>query len=184
MEIKINLIPPYIKREIDKLRQLNIVLNLGLEMLMIVIIFFSFLFGVYYVLEVKLSIALETEKRDSNLSRYKRIRELDGEFEGVNLQMKNIMLVKKDQLYWSDILYRLSNASAEGISIDSLANKNYQVMLSGKAKDRDSLIVYREKLEKDGCFSEINLPLSNLVSRTDIVFQIDFKVKEECLKRE
>jgi hypothetical protein len=50
------------------------------------------------------------------------------------------------------------------------------------ANNRDNLIQFKDNLEKESCFSEINLPLSNLVEKENVEFQIDFNIKKDCLK--
>jgi len=56
--------------------------------------------------------------------------------------------------------------------------------LSGAADTRDNLLAFKDNLEKEGCFSNVDLPLSNLVDKTDVSFRIVFDVKESCLKKE
>ena len=53
----------------------------------------------------------------------------------------------------------------------------------GLADTREDLIFLKEKLGEDGCFSDIDLPLSNLVDKNNIEFQIVFKIKSDCLKK-
>ena len=40
----------------------------------------------------------------------------------------------------------------------------------------------KDNFSQEGCFTDINLPLSNLVSKDNIDFQIQFNIKEECVK--
>ena len=136
------------------------------------------------MLEINLSVASNYEKNSNNSQQYEEIKKLDAGFEKINSETKDIASIQKSQLYWSNLFLELSGALRDGIEIGELATKNYTILLSGKAQDRDLLIAYKENLEKSGCFSEINLPLSNLVSKTDIAFEIDFKIKEECLKKQ
>jgi len=63
-----------------------------------------------------------------------------------------------------------------------IETSDYSVLLTGKAKSRDDLITFKENLEKEECFSNVNLPLSNLVAQKDVEFQIDFSIKKECLR--
>jgi hypothetical protein len=183
MEIKINLIPPYRKEEITKSKRLKLVMRIGMAIFSIAVLFFSFLFGVYKILEINYLVVSDFQKSSADKDKYERIKQLDGEFQKINIQMADLISIKEDQFYWSNMFIRLSHLVIPGVSLDNVATKDYAVFLVGKANNRDNLILFKEKLEREECFSDINLPLSNLVSKEDIDFQIDFKIKSDCLKQ-
>jgi hypothetical protein len=68
------------------------------------------------------------------------------------------------------------------ITLSNLSNKDFIIFMVGKANTRDALVSLKDRLEKEECFSDVKLPLSNLVSKDNLVFQIEFNVKEECVK--
>lgn len=183
MEIRINLIPPYRKEEISKAKRFNLVIRLGLAVFSIFILFFSFLFGLYKTLEINSWVVSNYQEPVSGYSKYDQIKKFDDEFEKINSRISQIAMVKNDQLYWSNLFINLSESASSGIEITDLTTNNYKVSLAGGADNRDSLIAFKDRLTEEDCFSDINLPLSNLVSKENIVFQMDFKIKEECLKR-
>jgi len=57
------------------------------------------------------------------------------------------------------------------------------VTIRGISQNRDNLILFKENLEKEDCFEDVKLPLSDLANKEKIDFQIDFLVKNECLKQ-
>jgi hypothetical protein len=64
-----------------------------------------------------------------------------------------------------------------------MATKNYRVLLAGTSKTRDDLIYMKDNFSKENCFTDVSLPLSSLVSKDNVDFQIEFNIKEECIKK-
>lgn len=182
MEITINIIPDYKKEEIVQANRLKTVLKLGISLFFVGLLFFTFLIALNKVLEINLGVTDASQETDSNRKQYEAIKKYDEEFGRINQEVNNVIKLKKDQLYWSNLFLKLSNNASSGIEITNVATRDFGVFISGKADDRDNLIEYRSKLEKEGCLSDINLPLSNMVSKNNIAFQMDLKIKEECLK--
>jgi hypothetical protein len=182
MEININLIPPYRKEEINESKKIKLVLRLELGIFIVAFIFFSFLFGLNYVLEINYKIVSNNLESGKNKNQYEKISNYEKEFENVNSEVSEILSLEKDQLYWSNVLMEISNSVFDGINITDLSTKDYAIFLVGKADNRDDLIKFKEKLESNNCFYEINFPLSNLVSKDNVDFQMDLKAKEECLR--
>jgi Tfp pilus assembly protein PilN len=181
MEININIIPDYKKEEISQTKRLWSVLKLGLVLVFISIVFLLFLLGLNKTLDLNLQSVALGQETGKDKEQYDKIRTLDEKFSGINSDVNEVMSIKRDQLYWSKLFILMKDKVPGGVELTGLINKDYNVSLSGKADNRDSLISFKESLEKEDCFSDINLPLSNLVERDNIVFQMDFQIKEECL---
>jgi len=113
---------------------------------------------------------------------YDKMKKFDEEFSDINSRAADILAISKDQIYWNKMFVELESINTEGIFLDGLATNNFLVSVSGEAVDRDSLIGFKSSLEESGCFTDVNLPLSNLVKKEDIAFQMDFKVREECVR--
>lgn len=183
MEIRINLIPPYRKEEIARAKRFKLVIRIGMAIFSIFVFFFSFLFGLYKTLEINFSVVSNFRELDSEHSKYSEIKKFDDEFEKINTKTNQVLAIKRDQLYWSNLFVYLSKSTISGIEVTDLTTNEYGVSLSGTADNRDNLIAFKDSLINEACFSDVNLPLSNLVSRENVAFQMDFKIKEECLKK-
>ncbi|MDQ1284395.1 MAG: hypothetical protein QG620_743 [Patescibacteria group bacterium] len=181
MELRINLIPDYRKEEIRRSKRWRLVLRLGLALFFIAAAFFAVLLGFGYVLESELQVVASGSKAETDRDQHKLIIGYDERFRKINEQVSDIIVMENSQIYWSRLLENISREIIPGIRMGSLSTKNYAVFMAGEADNRDNLISFKEKLEKNDCFAEINLPLSNLVSRENIVFQMDLRVKEECI---
>jgi hypothetical protein len=183
MEINLNLIPPYREEEIKKSKRFRLIVRIELVMLMFVLIFFSFLFSLNYILDLNFIIASNETETSKDREQYDNIRKYDKEFSETNVNITQIEKINKDQLYWSSLFLKLSQSIIPGISVQSIATKDYVVFLVGKAESRDNLISFKDNLSKDSCFSSINLPLSDLVSKGNIDFQMDLTINEDCIKK-
>ena len=180
--IKLNLIPEFRKKEIAQASKLSLILGWEIEIFLIMLVFFALIVSLNYVLQFNLAAVNGATESQQSKDKYERISELDSEFKNINGQISQIESVQKDQLYWSTMFEKLSLAMPDGIKISKMANKNYAVFLAGVADTRDNLVALKDKLSQESCFTNVNLPLSNLVSRDNVDFQIDFNIKEECLK--
>jgi hypothetical protein len=162
--------------------RLKLIMRIELAVIIFIFLFFGFIFGLNCILNFNLNTVSNEKESSSGKVQYEKIDKYDNNFKKINLQVSQAEKIEKDQLYWSNVFFHFSQVILPGISIQNLATKDYTTFLMGKADSRDNLIAFKDKLEKDGCFSDINLPLSNLVSKGDIDFQMDLKIKEDCIK--
>ncbi|HPN96829.1 MAG TPA: hypothetical protein PLK35_03605 [Candidatus Moranbacteria bacterium] len=184
MEVNINLLPDYRKEEIEKAKRLKLTWRFGLFIIIFFLIFFSFLFGIRKILEINFNSIISNQKAGSDSDKYEEIKKYDEEFSRTNQEVSQVLAIKKDQIYWSNLFVILSKASLPGVEFTDIKTKNYKVFLIGKADSRDNLTALKENLEKSSCFENLAFPLSNLVSKENVDFQMDFDVKEECLKKQ
>ena len=182
MEISINLLPKNKKDDIERTKRFKSILGWEFIILLILALFFAFLFGINYLIKVNMQISTNADSNDLSGDQYTVIKKYESKFLDINNQLAAIAKVDKDQLYWSELFLRLNRATPDHIEITTLSTKDYAVFLVGKAATREDLLAYKEKLVGEGCFSNVILPLSNLVSKENIDFQLDFKVDKDCLK--
>jgi len=143
---------------------------------------FGFILGINYVLDLNLRLVSERSSDESTETQYETIQYYEGKFSEINAKLSKISGVTSGQIYWSKLFSKLDGVIPPSVEISGIATKNYALFLSGQAKTRDDLLLFRDNLAKEACFSNVNLPLSDLVSRENIVFQIDLEIKEECIK--
>lgn len=183
MKIKLNLVPPERKAELEKIFQLRRVFKWETELLAIFVLLILALVSINAIVKINLSIAKNNlDMIDKNSEQYQVIGDYDKEIKNVSTVVSDIGTVQNAQLYWSKFLTRLDEKVITGIAVSKLETDNFDISLAGRADMRDNLIAFKENIEKDACFSDVNFPLSNLVSKGNIEFQINFKIKKECLK--
>ncbi|MDD5464514.1 MAG: PilN domain-containing protein [Candidatus Moranbacteria bacterium] len=182
MEIKLNLIPQYKKDEITKLGIVRSVLRWEIELLLIFFIFIALLLSLKYILKFNLDAQVINFESKQNKEKYEKIVSLDDNFKNANVLVSVDDSIQKDQLYWSRMFGKLGEIIPDGVQVGKLANKNYRILVAGTADTRDILVDMKDRLAQEACFANVNLPLSNLVSKDNVEFQIEFDIKEECIK--
>jgi len=183
MEIRVNLIPENKKEEIRRAGMIKISIFLEISILAMMVIFFTALFLYNYILDININSMEKQAESSVDAGEYKKIRKLDEEFSLANVKMSKIIEIDASQFYWSELLKGLSRITDDGVAVTDLSTKNLAVFIAGVSRDRENLIDFKEKLEREDCFEQVNLPLSNFVSKDNVGFQIDFKIKENCLKK-
>jgi Tfp pilus assembly protein PilN len=183
VRIKLNLIPPERKKEIAKSVRLKLAVRIEVAFTLVIIIFFAVLLSLQYILGLNLASQEIVKVQGEKASQSEKILQYDKQFEEINAQISKIMTIRRDQLYWSEIFFKLNELVFSGITVTSLHTSDYSIVISGDSDTRDDLILFKEKLEKEDCFSNVNLPLSNLVDKNNIKFQIDFNIDKNCLKK-
>lgn len=79
----------------------------------------------------------------------------------------------------SDLVKKILDQKIAGVDITSLSwikskDKKIVLSVSGTALDRQILVAFQNRINTSGYFSEVVLPISNLVRDRDIDFQIKF----------
>lgn len=181
--IRLNLIPPEKKKEIAKSNHLKLVIGTEFFLTLIIVCFFGVLLSLRYILSLSYEARANFLAKGRETEQYERIMYFDEQFKKINKQVSAVISVKKDQLFWSFLLEKLSQLVFSGIEINTLDTNDYLVSIIGTANSRNDLILFKEKLESEKCFSDIDLPISDLVNKDNVEFQIDFKINQNCLKK-
>lgn len=183
MEININLIPPYKKDQIIHAKHLSLIIRTEIGVALLLVLLLIFVWGLNKALDFNLNAIAIGQNIENNQDKFKEISKYEENFSAINGNVSLITKVNNDQLYWSHLFIKLSSCLTAGIEITGLGTDNYSVSIAGKADTRDHLIAFRDKLAGEDCFTNVNLPLSNLVDQENVAFQMDFKIKENCLKK-
>jgi len=183
MKIRLNLVPPGRKEEIEKASRLRSVLRWEFEILTILIFAVISIASMDAIVKMNLAAAVsELERIDKNSRQYKTIDDYDNDIKEMGNKISSIVGVQNSQPYWSKFLIRLNEKVIAGITINKVTTENYNLIIGGVSNTRDTLISFKENIEKNSCFSEVDLPLSSLAAKDNIKFQIKLKTKKECLK--
>lgn len=183
MRIYLDLIPGDRKEEIKRRKTFRKIFRQGLRFLFPVIFFIAILLAINLNLKIQLGSLDKTYSLEQSQEKYKELKLYEDKFREINARSLLISKFQEEHMHWSHIFSQLSNLVPEGVFVRVLTTKDYQISLAGKAKTREDLLAFQEKIKSSPCFTEINVPLSNLVSKENVDFQIDFKVQKNCLKK-
>ena len=182
MKIEINLLPKSKKEEIARAKKFRTVLGWEAVIFSMGVVFLGFIFAINYLLGLNLQLSVYSKNSNSSGAQYQTMAFYENKFSEINTKLTKISSVASSQIYWSGLFSRLDQSIPDNVEISGLSTKNFSVYLAGKAKTREDLLLLRDKLSQEDCFENVNLPLSDLVSKEDIAFQIDLDIKESCIK--
>jgi len=97
----------------------------------------------------------------------------------LNSAITSVENIQSEYINWSYLLEFLHQLSDQDINISNInVNKEKEVIsLNGMAATRDSLLQLKKKLEESNYFTEINLPIKNLLEKENISFDINTSFK-------
>lgn len=182
MEIRLNLLPEEKKDRYRYERRFARLSFWGGAFLASMAFLLAALYG------IGLAVSLEARTRSlegpdaSERESYEEVKRYEQKFSETGSRLDDLDGIAADQLHWSGILAKLSGIVPDGVTVSSLATSDYLINMTGEAESREKLVAFRDALSGNGCFSDVNLPLSDLVEKENIDFQLTFKASEECLK--
>lgn len=117
----------------------------------------------------------------ANLPEIEKINKLQEEAKNFNSRV-DLALKAKEQVYnWSPFFEKIKNLAGNDIVIERIfvQSKEMPILFNGRALDESAIINFKDKLEKEDQFGEINMPLAGITSAPDgkLRFTITFKVK-------
>jgi Tfp pilus assembly protein PilN len=181
MKIFLNLLPPERKESLvnvfyAKTFLARLIIVAGLFLLADTVL------GVYYFRSLQHDKNALAQAGANNTSAQEEYRAYQDTFETINQKTRSTDGYLTLHTSFSWLLAEIENALPGGVRIQKLVTKEYQVLLSGTADTREAFLQMEAALKQDSCFTQFNAPLSNLFTETNVSFQIDFMVKEECLR--
>ncbi len=183
MEIILDLLPEDRKEKIRKERIFKKVLSQELRFLLPILFVSATLFVINYSLKMQLQVQEKYYSEGNSQQAFKDLKVYEKKFSEINKLVEKTAAMEAGHLRWSNVFLEISRIFPDTIQASSLVTKDYSATLSGKAKTRDELISFQQKMQSSECFENVEVPLSNLVSREDVTFQMDFDIKPECLKK-
>jgi len=182
----INLLPQENQKELLQGYYWKLVMILGLVFLCFLVCFLLIL------LSVKISVDGEASvqkilflQRESDFNKSNG-QALHGEIESINAKLSKIESFYQGQVDFVDILEKISECLPSGsyltsisVGSDSLTDEKQGTLVSifGFCPTREKLLLFKENLENEESFTEINFPSFNWVKPENINFSVTFRAK-------
>lgn len=83
-----------------------------------------------------------------------------------------VSAVQENYTDWNAFLVNFSAITPNGIVIKNLLINETHIIIKGVADTRDSLLNFKNNLEESVIFSNVEIPIDNLLERTNIEFDI------------
>jgi hypothetical protein len=183
MKIKLNLIPPSRRDEIQKNQYFRNITRWEFQIAVLILLFVAVLFSIRAILQMNVLLVETAQINEGNADSQKEIAGYDTDIKNINSRVAELEKIKNGQLKWENVFLKLDEYYVPGIRLETFATQNYAVGLSGIADTRDNLIIFKEQLAKEKCFTDLNLPLSSLVDKENVEFDLSFSVNKDCLKK-
>lgn len=182
----INLLLPEEKRTLQEEEKWKSTMILGI----LILVFLIWLSLILFSIKTFISGGVEAQKilydqREKEFENPK-IQSLQSNLTTFNLTLSRLDTFYQGQLNLTDILEKISKTLPVGTHLTSLSlspkiekKKEYLLncALAGFSPTQVKLLKFKENLEKEERFSEINFPLTNWVKPIDINFTVNFQIK-------
>lgn len=177
----INLLPPQFKTELMREEKWKLVLILGMLFFFFLISFILILFAVKIYIQGQvefLKILAVSEERFLQEGENKLLFE---KISLVNQSLSKLNNFYKNQMNSTSLFEKISETLPPGIYLTDFSwqKEDFKISLSGKAKNREALFEFKNNLENQKDFKEINLPLESWRKPRDIDFRATFQIKNE-----
>lgn len=181
MKIYLDLLPESRKERMRRRKKIKSIIKQEFLFFLPVAVSLAVLISISIILNINLEGMSSVYNSTSKQGNYQSLESYKEDFSRINNEIKYIIEYNDNHIRWSSLLGYLSESIPETIKITSLSTKDYRVFISGTAASREGLIELQEKFSGSECFSDVNIPLSNLVSRENVVFQMDMEANSDCL---
>ena len=127
---------------------------------------------------------IEKEKEIFEAKDPKHLREFAEDF---NQRVAILSFLQKHKQYWSMLFVELKNLKPPGVEITKFSTdkkgKIIKINLEGRAFSRDDILQFKQNLEDSAMFEHIELPLSSLSVKENVIFEMNFTVSEDKLSK-
>jgi len=171
--ITINLLSPVQKRELKIKRVYVAIKELIILVLLFTLIIAIMLLVSKYILDNSLARLIER-----NAYTIEGNRDVVSKINAINTKITVIDKIQKDFKKWSKFFITLTDLTPNNISYDLIKIKYSEasIEIRGTAKTRDDLTKLKDNLTDSQIFSDINLPLQNLLAKENNNFTITAKI--------
>lgn len=179
----INLLPKEDQQEIQLEKINTVFLNFFIWVIISLVIVSLLFFGARIYLDSQFEQTIDQIELRRQILSQQENKDLKEKLIEFNTTLNNLVVLNKYQGFWSDVLINFSRLVPSDIAIDSLVADRVSgaIRISGFAGTRESVLKLRENLLDSDYFGNVNFPLSNLVSPTNVEFRYTFFVNPEKL---
>jgi Tfp pilus assembly protein PilN len=175
--IILNLIPPIKKQELRLTQVYKIIKNL------IILILFLTIFVAIILLLIKMALENNFNKvvEGSTLTtKYANIFNKD--VKEFNQYLTAVDKIQKDYISWRQFLIDFTKLTPQNINIYGINLNDDKILITGQAKNRDDLLLFKNNLENSNLFSGVSIPLENLLKKDNVDFNIKADIRLDKLK--
>ena len=173
IQITLNLLSPEQKKELKTKRAYVIIKEIVMLVLLFACISAILLLVSRYFLEEQLAILM-----DKNATAIQVGEETNKQVTAINAKINTAGKIQEKFKVWSTLLIKIAAVTPDQVAYNSIKIYPEKAVLEiqGIAKSRQDLLAFKERLEKDGLFYEVDLPLANLLAKENNTFSVTMKI--------
>ncbi|MEP7162950.1 MAG: PilN domain-containing protein [Candidatus Moraniibacteriota bacterium] len=184
MRILLNLLPPEQKEALSRRFRFRFFTWQTVLVALVEIFYVGILLGIFLILSYQVKTREQEDATfDERSSDAKTLIEYEEKFKKVNDATLLVARFTKNHLQWTNLFLLLDKVTPEGVVLVDVSSRDYTITVTGQAQVRDNFLSFEENLKRADCVSDVKVPISNLFSEKEVEFQIEFKIKRECLIR-
>ena len=177
----INLLPPEGKKKVHINYWLRVTTVYMTLLAVALLISTALLLPTYFYISYQIQAYSETLSNDEE----KSIKQIEADITKAN-QVSGLLLKTPQITKDSELLDEIQLLSEQQVFISNITIRKKdrtfsEIVVNGVAKDRNSLVEFKNKAESHRFFKDVNLPLSNLAKDSDISFSLSL-VPTDVLK--
>ena len=177
--LKLNLLPPVKKRELELAALDNLLRSLAVRFLILLIIFSLFLASILFCLSILLKEQrnlITIRKSDPQM---KNLLMIEDKIKLANQVIERVDLKQQQMVLWAPLLEEITEIVPAGIYLTAFSYQKdkHQIVLGGWANHRENLLRFQKSLEENTFFIEVEAPLANLVKEQNIDFHFTLSLK-------
>lgn len=181
----INLLSLKKKSEIKTLLLLRFITGLFFALIATILLLLLSLFPIYIYLNKQELSVKEIENGLNKNENFNQTRAITERINTINSKLKVFPRDLPVNGYFETLINKVVSMRGSGVKITGFNyvqpsktdQKNTNFEISGVASNRKSLLDFKQKLEIDGSFSEVVLPISSFVKVENIPFSIKLRTK-------
>jgi len=172
--ININIISPREKKNVVSIKAYYIIKKIIFYLFSLLLIVATVLGFTYLLLKNnKLSVEqqLEQEKLIAQEAKLSSTEEIIKE---LNSQLKTVEQIQGKYILWTNLIKDFSNSVPDGIELHTtlIDRITKQVKITGLAQNREILLSFQETMKEFTYFDNVVYPISNLIEKENINFEI------------
>jgi len=181
--ISLNLLPEGQRKELLRARRFWIVVRQATYASAVLLFFVVILVSINALLTIQLNALRDVGAQQQAQASYQELQRYEEKFKSINAQATYRLKLEKNHLFWSHLFLTLNETMPQGVTLSTFSTADNAVTITGVARQRDTLLAFRDKLTVEECLRGVDVPLADLVVRENLQFHLTFMVTEECLKR-
>jgi Tfp pilus assembly protein PilN len=183
MKISLDLLPEERKEQLKSTRLFRKVIWFEIVFLFPIFVMIVILLDSLYVLNYEKDSVAKIYARQQDQQQYQNLKDFQDSFKQANNSATTALNFQNKNLHWTNVLRELGNIFPDNVSLSEISTKDFQIIITGSAKTRQDLLNLQSQLQQSVCFQNVDVPLSDMIQKSDIEFQVDFYVKTDCLNK-